>query len=127
LLTRLFGQIAENRPREITTREQRKAPARLLGPEPSPYPANKIPCSLMAVSIHIVIVFPIPIALLVPAMFFAVPPAVILIPTSLALGIQGPPPVVRLRTARPVTVDRFMEFGLSGFDFRLALCPAVSM
>jgi hypothetical protein len=79
------------------------------------------------ISIVIPIPIPIPIALSVPLMFAAMPPTMVLVPARLALLVQSTSPVICLRTALAVLANRLIEFGLSCFDLRLALCTVVSM
>jgi hypothetical protein len=52
----------------------------------------------------------IPIAIVVPTVVAAVPPSVIPGEASLALGIQVPPPLVRLPAAFAVPANRLIQF-----------------
>ena len=63
----------------------------------------------------------IPILLSLPAMFFSVPPLMVLLPTPLAFGVQIATPVFGLVTTLTVVRDGFVQVCLCLFDGMLAL------
>ena len=52
----------------------------------------------------------IPVAIVVPAVVAAVPPSVIPAEAAFALGIQVPPPLIRLPAAFAVSANRLIQF-----------------
>jgi len=69
----------------------------------------------------------IPVVLGFPAMFFAVPPLVILIPAALAFGIQVAAAVIGFAAALAVVLDGAIESRLSLLDGMLTLSPVVGV
>lgn len=62
----------------------------------------------------------IPSLLGLPAMFFSIPPLVVLIPTMLAFGIQIAAPVVGFATVIAMVTNRSVQVRLRFFDGVLA-------
>jgi hypothetical protein len=52
----------------------------------------------------------IPVAIVVPAVVTAIPPSVIPAEAAFALGIQVPPPLIRLPAAFAVSANRLIQF-----------------
>jgi len=68
----------------------------------------------------IVVLF-VPVAFGFPAMISAIPPTVILIPTTLAFGVQIAASFLGLVAVLTPLMDRFVQSCLSSFDGMLAL------
>jgi len=60
-----------------------------------------------------------------PAMVLSVPPLMVLVPTTFALGIQVAAPVIGLRAVITMVVDCFVEPSFGLFDGMLAGRPVV--
>jgi hypothetical protein len=58
-------------------------------------------------------------------MVFAVPPAVILIPTALAFGVQVAAAAISLRAVIAMIMNCFVEVCFRFFDGMLALCMVI--
>ncbi len=69
----------------------------------------------------------IPVLLGLPAMFFSVPPLMILIPTTSAFGVQITPAIFGLTAVLAVVADRFVQSRFRFFDRMLAMRPVISM
>jgi hypothetical protein len=67
----------------------------------------------------------IPILLSFPAMFFCVPPLMVLLPTPLAFSVQIATPVFGLATTLTVVLDGFIQSCLCLFDGMSALSPVI--
>ena len=61
-------------------------------------------------SIHYCDLVMIPVAIVVPAVVTAIPPSVIPAEAAFALGIQVPPPLIRLPAAFAVSANRLIQF-----------------
>jgi hypothetical protein len=68
----------------------------------------------------VAIMVAIPVAILVPAMFVAIPPAVIPAPATFPLGGQIAPPLICLVTALAMLANRLVQLHLPAFDVPLA-------
>lgn len=60
-------------------------------------------------------------------MFMAVPPLVILIPTTLPLGVQITPPVFGVAAVLALVMDRFIQSCLRFFDRMLAMRSVIGV
>jgi hypothetical protein len=77
--------------------------------------------------IRILVMIVIPSLLGFPAMFFSVPPLMVLLPAMLPLGIQIAAAVVSLRAVIAMIVDGSIQVCLRFFDGMLALRSIIGM
>jgi hypothetical protein len=68
-----------------------------------------------------------PVVFRLPAMFFAIPPLVVLIPATLAFGVQVAAALVGLAAVITLIVDRPVQVGFRLFYGVLALRPVIGM
>ena len=77
--------------------------------------------------LHVVVMFLVPILLGFPAVFFPIPPLMILIPAALPFCIQIPPPLLGFVAMLAVFLDRSVESSFCLFDRMLTLASVVGM
>jgi hypothetical protein len=73
------------------------------------------------------LVWLIPIVLRFPSLIFPVPPLMVLIPATFALGVQIPPPVIRVAAVLAIFLDGSVEPSFRLFNCVLALRSIVGV
>jgi len=73
------------------------------------------------------VVIVVPVLLGFPAMFVAVPPLVILVPTTLPFGVQIAPAIFGFAAVPAVVMDCFIQSRFRFFDRMLAMRSVIGM
>ncbi|HKN15624.1 MAG TPA: hypothetical protein VJX47_01685 [Candidatus Sulfotelmatobacter sp.] len=73
------------------------------------------------------IVIVIPVLFGLPTMLFSIPPLVVLIPATLAFGIQIPASALGLRAVIAMVMDGSVEVGLRFFNGMLTVRPVIGV
>jgi hypothetical protein len=75
----------------------------------------------------VIVMIIVPVLLGFPAVFFSIPPLMVLIPAALPFRVQIPPPLLGVVAVFAVFLDRFIEPRFCLFDRMLTLASVIRM